>query len=321
MKNKSSIMTFSALQILIFHLWVFVMQNNQIEIFIKQISYIGVDIFFFLSAYSLANRPIKSYKSFILNRFYSVYLKFILFSLFAFVYFNWSFSYLVSVLTGINLFMKGGGAFLWFLPAIMLFYVVFPLFQKCDSKNRLVTFISVLSIWLIVSFIISNLKYLSQIGIFWNRVPIFLLGYYTSKFRHKYWIGLSNSTKLIIGFVSTTIGVLVSYKFAFRIKLQYPFTDMFYIVVIPLVLGLVILLSLVPVNKISKVIGSVTLEMYAIQVIFGYDIVNKLIKLIDNKLVINLLSIMSIIIISIVINCSYDFVCRLITDYRRRLNK
>ena len=314
-------MAFSALQILIFHLWVFVMHNNQIEIFIKQISYIGVDIFFFLSAYSLANRHIKSYKSFILNRFYSVYLKFILFSLVAFVYFNWSFSYLVSILTGVNLFMKGGGAFLWFLPAIMLFYVVFPLFQKCDSKNRLITFISVLFIWLIVSFIISNLKYLSQICIFWNRIPIFLLGYYISKFRYKYMIYLSNSIKLITGFILVVIGVLVTYRFAFGVKLQYPFTDMFYIVVIPLVLGLIILLSLIPVNKILKLIGSVTLEMYAIQMIFGYDIVNKLIKLIDSKLVINLLSIVSIIIISIVINCSYDFVCRLITDYRRRLNK
>ena len=125
-------------------------------------------------------------------------------------------------------------------------------------------------------------------------------------------IYLSNSTKLIIGFILAAIGVLVTYKFAFRVKLQYPFTDMFYIVVIPLVLGLIILLSLIPVNKILKLIGSVTLEMYAIQMIFGYDIVNKLIKLIDSKLVINLLSIVSIIIISIVINCSYDFVCRLI---------
>lgn len=279
-------------------------------------SYIGVDIFFFLSAYSLANRPIKSYKSFILNRFYSVYLKFILFSLVAFVYFNWSFSYLVSVLTGINLFMKGGGAFLWFLPAIMLFYIVFPLFQKCDSKNRLLTFISVLFIWLIVSFIISDLKYLNQLCIFWNRLPVFLLGYYVCKFKYKYVIDLGNITKLLLGFVLTILGVLVAYKFAFRVKLQYPFKDMFYIFVIPLVLGLILLFSLIPVNKVSKVIGSVTLEIYAIQMIFGYSIVNELIKLIDNKLVINILSIMLITTISIVINRSYNFVCRLIKDYR-----
>ena len=48
MKNKKSIMAFAALQILIFHLWIN-LSSSEIENFIKQISYIGVDIFFFLS--------------------------------------------------------------------------------------------------------------------------------------------------------------------------------------------------------------------------------------------------------------------------------
>ena len=294
-------MTFSALQILVFHLWLFVMQDNEVEIFIKQMSYIGVDTFFFVSAYSLADRPINSYKQFISNRLIFVYLKFVLFSLVAFVYFGWSFSYLVSVLTGVDLLRKGGGAFLWFLPAIMLFYIIFPLFKKCDDKNRLLTFISVVCIWLFMYIFIPR-----QVCIFWNRVPIIMLGYYTSVYRCKYRIRLGVGLGLIV------IGVLLAYKFAFRAKLQYPVYDMYYITVIPLVLGLIMLISMIPVNKITRLIGYSTLEIYAIQMIFGYRIVNKLIKFIDNKLLINILSLTFIISVSVVISCSYKLIVDLI---------
>ena len=54
MKNKKLIMFFAALMILIFHLWIYInpITNNlfKIEVFIRTICYIGVDIFFFVSA-------------------------------------------------------------------------------------------------------------------------------------------------------------------------------------------------------------------------------------------------------------------------------
>ena len=53
MKNKKLIMFFAALMILIFHLWIYInpITNNlfKIEVFIRTICYIGVDIFFFVS--------------------------------------------------------------------------------------------------------------------------------------------------------------------------------------------------------------------------------------------------------------------------------
>ena len=72
MKNKKVIMTFSSLMIIIFHLWINLsLKNtkiNEIETFIRYISFIGVDIFFFLSAYSLERSKINNYLEFIKSR-------------------------------------------------------------------------------------------------------------------------------------------------------------------------------------------------------------------------------------------------------------
>ena len=67
MKNKKLIMFFATLMILIFHLWIYInpITNNlfKIEVFIRTICYIGVDIFFFVSAFSISNKEIKNYIS------------------------------------------------------------------------------------------------------------------------------------------------------------------------------------------------------------------------------------------------------------------
>ena len=139
MANKKSIMAISALLILFFHFWVSVFRGNETELFLRQIAAVGVDMFFFVSAYSLGKNHIEKYGSFVFSRFQAVYLKFILFAIVAFVCAKWNFARLLRVIFAVELFQKGGGAFLWFLPAIMLIYVIFPLFQLLDNKNRKVT--------------------------------------------------------------------------------------------------------------------------------------------------------------------------------------
>ena len=81
MKNKKAIMFFSSLLILIFHLWINIFDRAsnlfEVENFLRQLCYIGVDIFFFLSCYSISKHEIKDYKKFICSRFIKVYLVFI----------------------------------------------------------------------------------------------------------------------------------------------------------------------------------------------------------------------------------------------------
>ena len=128
MKNKKVIMSFSALMIIIFHLWINITKPNTniylIETYLRYIGYIGVDIFFFLSAYSLAKNEIDNY------------LNFIIFGVIAFFFNKWSFLKLLKIIFGIEFLTKGGGSFLWFIPAIMIIYVFLPLYKKLDNKYK-----------------------------------------------------------------------------------------------------------------------------------------------------------------------------------------
>lgn len=307
MENKKSIMVFSALQILIFHLWIYI-GTSDIEQFIKQTAYVGVDIFFLLSAYSLAkyNKPVKYFK-FVWSRFKSVYLKFIIFAIVAFFYSSWSITRLINVVISKELFVKGGGSFLWFLPTIMIFYLIYPLFKKCDNKNRIVTIISTIILWLVGSYFLTNSDNLKVLMIAWNRLPVFFIGYYLyfiEPIKTKKWL------KLLVGISLTIIGSWLVYKYAFRIRLQVPFRDMFYLTLIPVAIGLTLLVSFIPECKLTKIIGSCTLEMYAIQMIFGYKFENQLFQYNKNMLIINLITIVYVIILSVLIHYSLSYLIK-----------
>ena len=318
MQNKKSIMTFSALQILIFHLWIYILNNNEIEIFLKQTSYIGVDIFFLISAYSLASRNVDHYGKFLLFRFKAVYLKFIIFAVVATIYSHWSLIRLLSVISGVEIFKKGGGAFLWFIPAIMLFYIIFPLFQQCENKYKTLTPLATIIIWIVIELIITTNKELNHLAIVWNRIPIFIFGYYISKLNSKTNIFDNKTFKTITGIMLLIIGTVLIYNFAYKIKLQTPFKDTFYFVVIISSIGLVMLLSNIPEIRLTRWIGSSTLEIYAIQMIFGYNIANKLILIIKNKIVLNIVIIAIIVAISVIIHYSYEYITMYIERRRKK---
>ena len=331
MQNKKTIMAFSAMQIMIFHLWVYMFRGNELEIFLRQTAFVGVDIFFFLSAFSLGSREITGYTSFMAGRFKAVYLKFLIFAVVAYIYKGWSLGYFFQVITGIDLIKKGGGAFLWFLPAIMVFYAVFPLIQRCDKKNRIVTFLTMIGIWLVVGLVLTVQKKCGQIFIFWNRIPIFMLGYYCAAFekvRVLFGEQADNSANVregackerggntasintirgIIGVILTVTGFIMAYFFAYKLRLQVPIKDMFYITVIPVSVGLILLVGMIPEIKAIQVIGAATLEIYAVQMIFGYDIANKVLMISENNGITNLVTMLVVVTVSVALQSLYKVI-------------
>lgn len=306
MTNKKSVSLFSALLILIFHMWIFVFNGNRVEIFIKQISYIGVDIFFLLSGYSLAAKKITSYKKFLKNRFLSVYVKFIVFALIAFLYFKWDFAFLVKVICGYNLITKGGGAFLWFLPAIMIFYLLFIPFDMLE--NKITKGVLAFAIWFIVAFLFTSLGLFPNLFIVINRIPIFLIGYYL------YFCKLESvSKRLTVGTCLLIIGFFLAYKFAAGAKLQAFFKDSFYLAVIPLAIGLTLLVSLIEENGVITLLGSATLEMYALQMLFGFKLANKIYLATEKPMLTNLLIMLIVIVASILLHTIFSFIASLFT--------
>ena len=285
--NKKFLQVIAAFQILFFHLWA-PLTSTQIEQFILKTAYVGVDMFFFLSAYSLAGREI-DYVPFLKDRVLKLYAKFAFFVLIM-ALFSKSFGVIRAVksLMFIEFFQKGGGAFLWFIPAILIFYAVYPLFLKWNSRFKVIW---VLLIWLVAGVFSEHVLSYTAVFIFTNRIPVILAGYLfktyctgnrdaimpdNNKMNRTIQI-LRRSWILLI-----PLGVLLLYMYGFKVRLNFPIKDMFYVLAIPTVLGLVTLSSYVKKYAVTESLGSITLELYAVQMIFGqriliwaYNVFNK----------------------------------------------
>ena len=285
--NKKFLQVIAAFQILFFHLWA-PLTSTQIEQFILKTAYVGVDMFFFLSAYSLAGREI-DYVPFLKDRVLKLYAKFAFFVLIM-ALFSKSFGVIRAVksLTFIEFFQKGGGAFLWFIPAILIFYAVYPLFLKWNSRFKVIW---VLLIWLTGSVFAEHVLSYTAVFIFTNRIPVILAGYLfktyctgnrdaimpdNNKMNRTIQI-LRRSWILLI-----PLGALLLYMYGFKVRLNFPIKDMFYVFAIPSVIGLVMLSSYVKKYAVTESLGSITLELYAVQMIFGqriliwaYNVFNK----------------------------------------------
>lgn len=309
MKNKKVIMSFSALMIIIFHLWINITKPNTniylIETYLRYIGYIGVDIFFFLSAYSLASNEIDNYLNFIFKRFKKIYLKFIIFGVIAFFFNKWSFLKLLKIIFGIEFLTKGGGSFLWFIPAIMIIYILLPLYKKLDNKYRVITPIITIITYLILVITLSINKKTTLL-IFINRIPIILLGYYFSKLKIFEKLQKNNLLYYCVALCLTIFGLFFNYYlYINHFYLSY-FQDIFYVLSIPLIIGVILLLDKIKSNNLFNYLGSITLEVYAIQMIFGYYLTGKLVKIINNSFLVNILSIVIVILIASFFNLIFN---------------
>jgi len=311
-QNKRTIMCFSALQIILFHLWIQIFRGNQIEQFLVKTAYIGVDVFFFLSAYSLASRKITDWKAYFLSRMEAVYLKFVCFSLVGAVVAGWSVEKFFETVAGIELFQRGGGSFLWFLPAIMLFYLCFPFLQRGFEKRPWLGAVLALILWFGVGLAVSKGTKYTAFYIFWNRIPVFVLGALAAAYEESL-TKLSGGKRgtiwrVSLGILFCALGTILLWKYGFRSKLAIPFADMYYIMAIPAVIGIVLLVDYIPSVSVIAWAGGATLELYALQMIFGFSLANKVYKVTQNAMLTNLCSIALITAVAIGISKLYGMI-------------
>lgn len=276
MKCKKSIMGFAALLILIFHFYV-PFGQSRFEFFVWQSAYYGVDLFFFMSAYSLGTKDKIKFGAFLANRLYYIYLPFVIMTLIATIYKHWSFMRFVKILLGIEFFNNGGGAFLWFVTAIMILYILAPLFVGIKSKYGILALPMLLAFWLVVAVIFQFVFPKETLFIVINRLPIFILGLFYEDYRK---LDLKKF-KLPLAVISLVLGCLLVNKWGLTVRLSKPFWNMFYILAIPMVFGIVgIFDSLSELVKLRNIplslLGKITLELYGFQMIFGLKIESKI---------------------------------------------
>lgn len=181
---RTALMGFAALWIYIFHEWKLATGSgfiHQCLVLFKRLGFCGVDIFFLLSGIGLTysyskNQQILTFYSKRLKRllpiFWSVGIIIALFD-------HWSLEQTLGNLLCYNFWTKSMYSFLWFVPAILFLYLIFPWYYKLFLiyQNKTYFLLVSLELWLIVAITFENIIRTDLYGMI-NRIPIFLVGIY-----------------------------------------------------------------------------------------------------------------------------------------------
>lgn len=191
---------------------------NKTFSFLKDIGYGGVDVFLLVSGMgiynSLEKNDISKYIKNRIKRITPVWWSFLIISvLLGYFFFHIHFSKLeilgFATFTGFWIDMSNQGN--WYVYAIMLFYLVSPIFYSLikNSKNRLLMTIVLIAVALLVS--------VPFIGIFklivFSRVPIFLIGMFVSSSLKNVPIKRYQWVIILLSFIVGLFVLFVFYKY------------------------------------------------------------------------------------------------------------
>lgn len=186
-KYRSAIMGIAALWIYIFHAWIILSPEPQagsfsllnfLERYIKEIGFAGVDVFFLLSGIGLTFAIKKeSLPKFYYRRIRRVALPALTIGIVRGIVQNWGFAETLRIVSGYNFFMKSIYDFMWFVPAIIILYIFFPLYWHFFEKaaNKILFTTGAVLIWLVITLLVRNILREDMFG-FTARIPVFLIG-------------------------------------------------------------------------------------------------------------------------------------------------
>lgn len=304
MKCKKWLMGLAALLILIFHLYIPV-TGSAIEQAFYRSAYIGVDFFFFVSAFSVASRGVMNYPDFLKNRLLMVYVPFVLFSAVRAIYKTWSMGRFFRVISGIEFFKQGGGAFLWFFVAIMLMYLISPVLLKLKDAVGLRALWLMLGGWLMLVLILEYVVGYTDIFIFLNRFPIYFIGLYYDEIRKHVVVKDSGESggyregwriPVLVGALFAA-GAFLLWKYCSIYRLQDPIDDFYYILVIPVVLAVVMVADYLSMEG-PAFLGNISLELYGLQMLFGFELEGYILGLTGQRGLLTFLITIAILIIA-----------------------
>ena len=287
-KTKQPIMGVAALLIFLFHLFP-VSRNSDVLSgvirFIVMTGYIGVDIFFFMTGYMAYYSDTGNYFSYIKRKFLHIYPIFIFCCILYVIMGKLSITKAVLTVFGIELILNGGGSMIWFIPAIMIFYLAVPFYLKLVRKmNNIKLLIISLAIWSGLMLAIENFTDNHSLNIFLCRLPIILLGLFLAEYEGKWRVNI----KAGVGVVLLVAGIALNYNFGYMIKLAFPISDIFYVTAIPYSLGIILCADVIFAKMKSYIfsaLGKVSLELYCLQMVFGSLIFGRAIRYVNSSLV------------------------------------
>ena len=316
-KTKQPIMGVAALLIILYHLFPVSRSNDVVSSSIRFVSmtgYIGVDIFFFMTGYMAYYSDTGNYFSYIKRKFLHIYPIFIFCCILYVIMGKLSITKAVLTVFGIEFILNGGVSMIWFIPAIMVFYLAVPFYLKLVRKmNNIKLLIISLVIWAGIMLALENFTENHSLNIFLCRLPIIFLGLCLAGYEGKWKLNV----KAGVGVVLLVVGIALNYNFGYMIKLGFPISDIFYVTAIPYVMGIVLcadaLFAKVK-SYIFNALGKVSLELYCLQMVFGSLIFGRAIRYVNSSLVAFFIVFAIIFILSKLIHtdnkCAFSFTKR-----------
>ncbi len=282
-------MGFAALWILFFHDWQKVFFDGRAldiaETYVKQVGCCGVDIFLFLSGMGLVYSIGKgTVLSFYCRRLKKIVLPFIVVAVVQCGIENWGIGTFIKNILCINFYAVSVNSFLWFIPAILTLYLMFPLYWKifCKASDKLLFTGAVLLIWMALSLFLYERMRGDLYG-FTNRIPIFIFGVYVGWLTKYKKVALTGTAWFMLvvcfvcGFYFAYLGYFGGMEFIVPVSRVF-FPNLLIAVSSALLLAkLLDLLCGVPkagvcgrvIVKVLEFFGMFSLELYCVQELLG----------------------------------------------------
>ncbi len=181
-KYRGALMGIAALWIYFFHLWTPLLQDVEavagIERFLKRAGFCGVDIFLLLSGIGLTYAIGKSgLLTFYYRRVRRLIVPVLAIGIIRAVDEAWTASTFWKNVSGWNFWFKSMYSFVWFVPAIVTLYLLFPLLWKAmtAARHKLLFLFGAVEVWLLLSLVLEGTLRSDLYG-FTNRLPVFMVG-------------------------------------------------------------------------------------------------------------------------------------------------
>lgn len=181
-KYRGAMMGLAALWVLLLHCWILYVPEyavlGDIEEAVKTNGVLGVEIFFFYSGLGLSYAIRKhSLGTFYVNRIKRIVFPFFTMAVLYAVSESWSIEKLLRNALGVTFVLEDIFAFLWFVPAIAILYLIFPLYHRLMQRagDKAAFTLCVLCVWLGAAIVWRD-ALRSDIWCMINRVPNFLIG-------------------------------------------------------------------------------------------------------------------------------------------------
>ena len=273
-------MGFAALWILVYHEWQLLSvpwsPPYYAERFIKDIGFIGVDMFLLLSGMGLSSAVKKySLREFYKRRYMRFFIPVLAAGVLRIIISRWPLGYFVKCVCGLTFFTGDVTAFIWYVYAIACFYLLFPLYWHFfeNTRNKYLFYTAMLTVWYAAVLLLRN-SLSDTAWLVMNRVPVFLLGALFGWMAQEGKMKADRRLVVSLSVAALIIGLILEFICSvYGTKLLVPMPTVF----LPAILvgvSLVLLLAAVFEKidsgwKALKLFGGISLELYCLQEVMG----------------------------------------------------